>query len=118
MSLFAKNLSLGFPMRSDVHIVNMPFEGARPKAGDVVKLTAQGRVQVTTNSSDRAYGVVTFYDNEEICAVVTHGHVLANLGQETQVGSCVFGILDVVRALKALDQQGIACDQAYEVRVN
>lgn len=116
MSLFAKKLRLGHPTRTDVEIISMPFSGAKPKPGDVVKLTADGKVEVTTTNSERAYGVVSFYDNQNVCAVVTHGHVIANLTSPT-VGAVTFGILDVVQKVDSLDENGTATSNGYEVKV-
>lgn len=116
MSLFSKNMPLGSPTRSDVEIVSMPFSGTKPKSGDVVKLTADGKVEVTTTAADTAYGVVTFYDNNNVCAVVTHGHVLAKLSSPT-VGATTFGILAVVRKMDAVDAAGADNNDGYEVKV-
>lgn len=115
MSVFAKSLALGSVTRSDAQVVSMAFEGARPQPGDVVKLTSTGKVQVTTTASDAAYGVVTAYANDGVCAVVTHGHVLAKLSQP-QVGGTSFVYLRVVRQMPAIDASG-AQTQGYEVEV-
>lgn len=116
MSLFAKNMPLGSPTRSDAEIVSMPFSGTRPAPGDVVKLTNDGKVEVTTTAADAAYGVVSFYDNKDVCAVVTHGHVLAKLTGPT-VGATTFGILSVVRKMDAVTAAGAASSDGYEVKV-
>lgn len=116
MSLFAGKMMPGMPTRSDVDVVSMPFSGTKPKPGDVVKLTADGKVEVTTTDSDRAYGVVAVYDNKNVCAVVTKGHVLTNLTNPT-VGTMAHVSLAVVRKMDAVDAQGALSQNAYEVKV-
>lgn len=108
-------LKLGHPTRTDAEIVSMPFAGTKPKPGDVVKLTTDGKVQVTTTASERAYGVVTHYDNKEVCAVVTKGHVIAKLTSPT-VGGVTFVTLDVVKKIECIDESG-APATGYEVKV-
>lgn len=114
MSLFAKKMPLGSPTRSDTQIISMPFAGQVPKPGDIVKLN-DGKVEVTTTDTDTAYGVVTFYDNKDVCAVVTSGHVLAKLNGKTS-GDITFNTLHVVRDFEAVDEAGRDAD-ATEVKV-
>lgn len=116
MSLFANKMMLGMPTRSDVDIVSMPFKGTKPQPGDIVKLTTDGKVEVTSTNTDRAYGVVGVYDNKEVCAVVTKGHVLAKLTGPT-VGGVAFERLAVVRKMDAVDATGADSQNGYEVEV-
>lgn len=109
-------MPLGASLRSDAQIVSMPFTGTKPAPGDEVKLTTEGKVEIATANTDTAYGVVTFYDNNNICAVVTHGHVLAKLSSPT-IGATTFGILAVVRKMNAIDATGAASSDGYEVKV-
>lgn len=115
MSLFAGKMPLGSVLRNDAEICNMPFTGTKPKPGDVVKLDSDGNVVVTTTTTDLAYGVVVFYDNADVCAVATAGHILTNLTSPT-VGGEVFQTLTVVREFPAVDSTG-ADVTGYEVKV-
>lgn len=116
MSLFAKKLPLGMPTRTDAQVISMPFSGTRPVPGDVVKLTNDGKVEISTTNTETAYGIVTFYENDDICAVVTHGHVLAKLTSPA-VGTTIFGNIQVIRAMPAADATGADSSHGYEVKV-
>ena len=115
MSFFASKMPLGSVLRDDCEIISMPFTGAKPAPGDVVKLDTDGNVVVTTSNTDRAYGVVAFYDSDKVCAVCTHGHILANLTSPT-VGGAAFQTLTVVREFPAVNAAG-ADVTGYEVEV-